>query len=1236
MNTSEILPRLSLFFKKPLLTLDAVFGILKTRLFAILSLLFIPLVLSANTLGATLIVDDGTECPGAPYTTIQSAITAANPGDTIQVCAGNYNEDVNVNVANLIISGAGSANTTVSGPIGGGGSTFTIAASNVELRNFLITRDGNNTTDWNNAGLNSAGISIQGLAITGAIIHDNLISGMRTAIDVNNSNGHTIRNNVIDFNRTGLIFRNQTDNITFVENYVTNNWTVGVLFLDASGGTNSPVQTALNSAFSNNNISANWYGQVVDRQSGGSLPAPGTTNLKNFPGNWFGTTTPVVTTANSTEPGYAVQIPVAYGGSAVPPGGQPDIAGSASANIKYTPLLTSGTDTDVETTPGRGTFGFQGASVTIPVKSSALNGWSRVSQRTASGTFVVGPGTPPLGFGSYRMTTGAGNSGPDLPQTGAGQGGKTWITTQQYDNTLLSNITRLGYSTYVTASPSSVGNIITPTLQFQIDLDGNGTRDSAMIFEPYYSTVASGGTQPNVALGQWQTWDARAGNWWFNNATVFGCGQCAFPSFNAIIAAYPNAKILTWYALTDGYGTQFVAGQNSAGAPWANFDGNIDAFTIGVNTPNFTYDFEPERPAVTINQAAGQADPTSTSPIDFTVTFSEPVTGFDASDVILSGTAGATTKIVSGGPTVYNVAVSGMTGSGTVIATVVDSAAASVATTAPSEASTSTDNSVTFFTCNNVSIPTGTTTLSNTQVVIPINVDDTTGRGILAYDFTLTYNPAVVTPVAVETVGTLSAGWTITTANSSGTLVVSGFNTSPLTGSGVMLNVRFVASGGIGTTSNLNLTSFMFNEGVPCVNVTNGNVTVISGTVSGAITYANALTTTPVPFTTVNAAGSIPLSTSTDSNGLYSLSGFGSGAYTVTPSKANQVNGISNLDASRIAQHIVGFAVLNSTQLIAADVSGNGTVTSLDAAYIAQYIVLIPNPGVTGTWKFIPPNRSYPNVTGNYTGQDYSAILMGEVTGNWNPAGPLRPSQTIEKETKEGQMDKSDNLQPVVTVTAPLLHPATVGQNFTFNLTATDTTQTGIEDGIIGFQFDLFYTSSVITPQASPCDLAGTISSGLSVLCNPIAPGQLKVVVFGTMPISGAGTLMKLKFTAVGLAAQTSPLTITNFMFNEGIPADITVDGSVLLVPLTAASVSVGGQLRTATGIPITKATVVLTNTLGQTRTALSNGFGYYSFDDVSVGETYVVSATSKRYTFTPMVISPTEGTNELNLTAEP
>src|SRR5205823_11961056 len=101
-------------------------------------------------------------------------------------------------------------------------------------------------------------------------------------------------------------------------------------------------------------------------------------------------------------------------------------------------------------------------------------------------------------------------------------------------------------------------------------------------------------------------------------------------------------------------------------------------------------------PSVTINQAAGQADPTNSSPINFTAVFSEPVSGFTGAGVTISGTAGGTkTVTVTGGPSTYTVAVSGMTTDGTVIASIPAGVAQDAAGNL-NTASTSTDNSVSF------------------------------------------------------------------------------------------------------------------------------------------------------------------------------------------------------------------------------------------------------------------------------------------------------------------------------------------------------------------------------------------------------------------------------------------------------------------------------------------------------------------------------------------------------------
>lgn len=298
------------------------------------------------------------------HATIQAAIDAAASGNVLEVAAGTFNESVTVNKA-VTLRGAGPGLTIIEGPIGDGKTaTIQIGASGVTVSGFTITRAGNNPTDWNNAGLKSAGIAIQGLTNTAAVIHDNLITGMRTAVDVNQSGGHTIRNNVITNNHTGLILRNQTDNLLVTENDISGNRTVGILFLDASSGSNVPLQQATGSVFSNNRIAGNWYGQVVDRQTGGSLPAPGS-NPKNFINNWFGSLAPYVSTANSAEPGYSSLIPVVFGGTAEAPaaGSQPDLAGLASANLDFSPLLAEATDTDIETVSGRGSYGFQGGGI---------------------------------------------------------------------------------------------------------------------------------------------------------------------------------------------------------------------------------------------------------------------------------------------------------------------------------------------------------------------------------------------------------------------------------------------------------------------------------------------------------------------------------------------------------------------------------------------------------------------------------------------------------------------------------------------------------------------------------------------------------------------------------------------------------------------------------------------------------------------------------------------------------
>jgi len=125
---------------------------------------------------------------------------------------------------------------------------------------------------------------------------------------------------------------------------------------------------------------------------------------------------------------------------------------------------------------------------------------------------------------------------------------------------------------------------------------------------------------------------------------------------------------------------------------------------------------------------------------------------------------------------------------------------------------------------------------------------------------------------------------------------------------------------------------------------------------------------------------------------------------------------ISALDAVYILQALAGQRTLTVEQQLAADVTGNGTVSALDAVLILQYkvglITRFPVATTCGSdWVFIPrpltgtaslPQAAAgqcspgtievsPAAEGPADGEDFFAIVFGDLTGNWQPATPTPP-----------------------------------------------------------------------------------------------------------------------------------------------------------------------------------------------------------------------------------------------------
>ena len=86
----------------------------------------------------------------------------------------------------------------------------------------------------------------------------------------------------------------------------------------------------------------------------------------------------------------------------------------------------------------------------------------------------------------------------------------------------------------------------------------------------------------------------------------------------------------------------------------------------------------------------------------------------------------------------------------------------------------------------------------------------------------------------------------------------------------------------------------------------------------------------------------------------------------------------------------------------------------------------------------------------------------------------------------------------------------------------------------------------------------------------------------------------------------------------------------------SAANVSVSGRILTSDGRGVRNAVVRLTNANGVIRTAKTSSFGYYRFDDVEVGNTYIMGVSSKRYTFASQVVSVSDNLTGVDFIAQP
>ncbi len=130
------------------------------------------------------------------------------------------------------------------------------------------------------------------------------------------------------------------------------------------------------------------------------------------------------------------------------------------------------------------------------------------------------------------------------------------------------------------------------------------------------------------------------------------------------------AGVYTWVYRTNAFWGEPMEGDwwikvtdvvTPFGTIWEEF--SFDAYTSQLIT-------DVDGPNAVITKAATQPDPTNVSPIMFDVVFDEWIDDFNSGDVSVGGTANPNSAVVTGSGRRYKIAVSGMTDSGTVYATI--------------------------------------------------------------------------------------------------------------------------------------------------------------------------------------------------------------------------------------------------------------------------------------------------------------------------------------------------------------------------------------------------------------------------------------------------------------------------------------------------------------------------------------------------------------------------------------
>lgn len=337
--------------------------------------------------------------------------------------------------------------------------------------------------------------------------------------------------------------------------------------------------------------------------------------------------------------------------------------------------------------------------------------------------------------------------------------------------------------------------------------------------------------------------------------------------------------------------------------------------------------------------------------------------------------------------------------------------------------------------------------------------------------------------------------------------------------------------------------------------------------------------------------------------------------------------------------------------------NGDGDVLTNDLTIMRQFAAHNLSPAITPN-EFQRADCAPRNANGN-SGDGILNILdlqqarryaarNDELQTAGGPTQPTPPSAPASALSLSG-VGRGDKLllfnQPSVnTVVRAVSTTASAGTSVTVSI---EIDSQGTETGT---QFSLNFNPAQLTnPQVA---LGSGVPAGsvLTLNTNQVANGRIGITIdSGNTFTAGTRQLVTVQF----FIPQTAATGQSNLTFSGSPTPESTSDANAMLVPTdytpgavnilapTAADVNVGGRVTTASGRGVRGVIITMTNASGAEAKTATNSFGYYRFTGIEAGQSYVLTARAKNYTFRERtqiltINEPTENVNFVAVLASP